>query len=99
MSKDLFEFGKTMTAMFTPTTKLVNFSWKYYLTNRTMFFLAIVSLGHVLGIKRIGAKFKSMMLSNSVTTILYRIILLLLFAMDILYVVNSTYSPFIYFQF
>lgn len=98
MSKDITEFRDTIEAMFMYTHREENFTWQYYLTNRALLFLIISVLGQVFGLKKIKNIINSYF-STNVGIIVKRISLILLFVVDILYVVNSTYSPFIYFQF
>lgn len=100
----LFSAGGASTAletyllMFKTNSRDVNFSWKYYLTNRTLLFLSIALIGHVFGIEPIRAKMEAM-ITTKIGIALKRVLLIFLFLIDIFYVVNSTYSPFMYFQF
>ena len=99
MSKDLPTALQTFANMFAPmTTDVVNFTWRYYLSNRTLLFLIVIIIGHIFAIGKLRDKTQLILASNA-GVIVKRIILLLLFVVDILYIVNSTYSPFIYFQF
>ena len=99
MSKDLPTALQTFANMFAPmTTDVVNFTWRYYLSNRTLLFLIVIIIGHIFAIGKLKDKTQLILASNA-GVIVKRIILLLLFVVDILYIVNSTYSPFIYFQF
>ena len=98
MSKDLPTVGQTYMSMFIPMASNVDFTWKYYLSNRTMLFLVIVIVCQLFGITRIKGKIQ-LLLASKTGDVIKKIVLLLLFVVDVLYIVNSTYSPFIYFQF
>ncbi|MBO4508520.1 MAG: MBOAT family protein [Spirochaetaceae bacterium] len=98
-SISLKEAWQNYVNMFVPMTDgIVNFTWRYYLTNRTLLFLIIAVLGHFFGLERVACILKKI-LNTGTGIVIKRIALLLLFIVDVLYVVNSTYSPFIYFQF
>ena len=99
MSKDLSTAVQTYENMIIPMTmSTVNFTWRYYLSNRILLFLIICIIGHVFSIGKLKNKIQMFFTSN-VGNVIKKICLLLLLVVDILYVVNSTYSPFIYFQF
>lgn len=99
MSNDLTYAIQTYKSMFIPmTTDTVNFTWRYYLSNRTLLFLIVAIVGHLFGLEKIRDKMKQVFSTNG-GDLIKKLLLLLLFVIDILYVVNSTYSPFIYFQF
>ena len=89
---------ESIRGMFESTGAKLNFTWRYYLTNRSMLFIGLAIIGHLFGLKLIADKTKRMLDSN-VGGVVKRMLLLLLFAVDIMYVVSSTYSPFLYFQF
>lgn len=76
----------------------VNFGWQYFLTRKICTLLIIAGIGAVLPVFNVPE-----LLAKKNDTVLFcftkRIILVLLFVLDIIFVVNSTYSPFIYFQF
>ena len=98
MSNDVKTGWQTIVKMFESTNAELNFTWRYYLSNRTVLFLGVIVFGHVFGIKRIEGCLSKFMASNS-GMVLRRLLLLMLFVVDILYVVSSSYSPFLYFQF
>ena len=99
MSKDLTTALSTYQSMVVPmTTATVNFTWRYYLSNRILLFLVIAIAGHLFGVEKLKNKIL-LLLETDTGMVLKRLALILLFVVDILYVVNSTYSPFIYFQF
>ncbi len=99
MSRDISSAVQTFKYLFAPMTAgQVNYTWRYYLSGRTVLLIAVAVAGHVFGIRKLNAKARTL-LGTRGGTVVRRVALLLLFAVDILYVVNSTYSPFIYFQF
>lgn len=99
MSKDLASACQSICYMFIPmTTETINFTWRFYFGRRIMLLLFIAVIGQLTGIESIHNYIEKTS-STSIGSLIKRIILLLLFVVDILYVVNSTYSPFIYFQF
>lgn len=99
MSTDIMDAWKNYTGLFVPMTEAtVTFTWRYYLTNRAAMFLVIAIVGQVFGIGKVN-NMVQMVWNTNVGSALKRILLLLLFVADILFIVNSTYSPFIYFQF
>ena len=99
MSKDMSAAVQTLKHLFVPmTAERVDFTWRYYLSGRTILLVAVAIIGHVFGIRKLNRKARTL-LSTRGGTLVRRVMLLLLFAVDILYMVNSTYSPFIYFQF
>ena len=98
MSNDVKTGWQTITRMFETTNEDLNFTWRFYLTNRTKLFFGLIVFGHVFGIKRIEERVGKLMASNG-GMLLRRMLLLSLFVVDILYVVSSSYSPFLYFQF
>ena len=97
-SGDLSVACQTYRNMFVSMSDHVNFTWQYYLTNRTILFLIIAIAGFIFGIRGIHEKVTGL-INTEAGTVIKRGLLLALFVADILYVVNSSYSPFIYFQF
>lgn len=77
----------------------VYYSWRYLLDARTLVFLAVAVLGATaLGspsLKRLAVRFTA----SAAGTAVYELVLLALFILSILFMVNATYSPFIYFQY
>lgn len=78
--------------------QLLNFTWRYYLTRKIVIMLGIAGIGAVAGAVRLPEKVR-MWGSTGWRTGVYRVLLLVLLVIDMMFVVNSTYSPFIYFQF
>lgn len=98
-AEELGDLAHTIQQMFTGTTaKGLNFTWEYYLTNRAVFLLVIASLGAVAGIFKDNKHITSIQNKTGVM-IAKKAILILIFAIDILYMVNRSYSPFMYFRF
>ncbi len=97
-SGDLDAATQFYSAMFKPMSAQVNFTWIYYLSNRTKLFLLIVIIGHVFGVDRVNQYVKNAM-NTTVGAVIKKVLLISLFIIDVLYVVNSSYSPFMYFQF
>ncbi len=98
MSADLKIAWKVITTMFAPTSGTLNFTWRYYLSNRTKLFFILIVIGHVFGLKAIHDRVSKVMSCRG-GVLVKRTLLLLLLGLDLMYVVSSTYSPFLYFQF
>ena len=89
----------TYVAMFTWVhSSAVNFGWQFFLTRKIGTLLIIAGIGAVLPLFKIPDSISNVR-NTSFGFIFKRIVLLLLFLLDIIFIVNSTYSPFIYFQF
>lgn len=97
-TEDIYVLPQILKTMFSTKNTDINFSWQYYLTNRTIIFLIIAIVGHILGMNLMQRGAKSV-LNTNVGIVLKRIVLLAIFIIDILYVINSSYRPFMYFQF
>ncbi|MBQ3690749.1 MAG: MBOAT family protein [Bacteroidales bacterium] len=77
----------------------LNFSWEYYFDNKIKITLLIAILGSIVGyIPFVKTKIEQFLQYN-VCKITKAVVCLLLFVVSILFIINSTYSPFIYFQF
>ncbi|MBR5959584.1 MAG: MBOAT family protein [Clostridia bacterium] len=98
MSKDILTACQIYTGMFTPSNVSVDFTWQYYLTNRILVFLIISIICQLFGVEKARKRIQGLLASKT-GNIIKKVFLLMLFVIDVLYVVNSTYSPFIYFQF
>ena len=102
MSTDLNDAMYTFKRLLKPLDISVNYTWRYYLSNGSIVCIVIVVLHHIYGIivnksnlhNRIPTKTHTALFSC-----LKRIILLLLFVIDVMFIVNSTFHPFLYFQF
>ena len=77
----------------------VLYTWKYYFDARIIVFALIGIIGATLfgseRVKKLHQKF----ISTPAGYFVQEIVLLVIFAATILFIVNSTYSPFIYFQY
>ena len=99
MAKDLPSAIDNYKKLFIPmTSDTLNFTWQYYLSGRIVVFLFIAVLGCATGTAIIKKRIDTLLHTVPGITV-KRISLILLFAVDILFVVNSTFSPFLYFQF
>ena len=98
MSDSLKSGWETITKMFERTGGELNFTWRYYLSNRCVLFLGLIVAGHIAGLRAISERLHKVF-DSSAGGMLKRALLLMLLAVDIMYVVSSTYSPFLYFQF
>ena len=99
MSPDLNEAGTILRLMFfkeVPHT--YNFTWRYYLTNRVMLLLVVAAAGSFCDGLLKNGRIQSIG-NKPAVSLLLKIAVLCLFILDIMFVVNSNYSPFIYFQF
>lgn len=98
MSSDMEEAGKNYIGLFIPLSKgIVNFTWQYYLSRRISILLIIVLISSLKGIDKIDISIKTVFETKAGGY--KRVLFLLLFIIEILFAVNSTYSPFMYFQF
>ncbi len=77
----------------------IPYTWKYYLDGQMIFFIVAGVLGAtVLGDKRIKAAYEKGVATKA-GYLVQEIVLLALFIVAILFMVSSTYNPFIYFQY
>lgn len=78
---------------------IIPYSWQYYFDMKIVTLIVIGIFGSTLfGSKKIGDLSQKIFLSE-VGFVVKELCLLILFIMSILFMVNSTYSPFIYFQY
>ena len=99
MTPDMIDLRATILGMFRPmAAELVDFSWRYYLSGKIMLFLGVAIAGSFTGADIIKNKIK-VVLDTNTGVVIKRVLLLILFLIDILFIVNSTNSPFLYFQF
>jgi len=82
-----------------------DFSVGYYLNSKTVFFLVIAILAAVPWAqvlpRRLACSLSAFTLAQpgTIPSIIRRVVLLLLLVISLLFIVNSTYNPFIYFRF
>lgn len=85
--------------MFTFTgINTLNFTWKYFLSKKIVILLSIAAIGSVFDALPIKEKIEGLS-STSWGSVIRYILYIMLFVISILFVVNSSYSPFLYFQF
>ena len=99
MSESCQQAAQTILALFgRGVSGSPDFTWQYFLRLKVILLLVIAVAGSLIGAVRFPESWKSILCSDK-TLIIRRALFLLLFAVDILFIINSTYSPFIYFQF
>lgn len=99
MSDDLSSAWESYRLLFAENAgATLNFTWQFYLTNKIAILLAVAGAGAVCGAVHLPDTVRAK-LNRGAAVVLYRCVLLLLLVIDILFVVNSSYSPFLYFQF
>lgn len=99
MATDLTAAVDSWKSMFTPVDpSTVNFTWQYYLTFKTAVLLGIAAVGAVAGIGSIPDRVRQCTCTTA-GALIQKAAYLMLFVVAVLFVVNSTYSPFLYFQF
>ena len=74
------------------------FTWRFYLTGKIIILLALAVFSSVAAFIKLPESIKKKLNSCPMTG-LKRLSFLLVFAADIIFIVNSSYSPFLYFQF
>jgi alginate O-acetyltransferase complex protein AlgI len=98
MSEDINAALTTIGSMFVPQAGIANFTWRFYLTRKVFVLLLVAAAGSVCD--EFFKKFKnSDFLSSTAFVVIKRCVLAILFIVSILFIVNSSYSPFLYFQF
>ncbi|MCR4839938.1 MAG: MBOAT family protein [Lachnospiraceae bacterium] len=98
-SDSLTAFGKEVAAMFdfvSPDGMV--FTWRFYLNGKIFILLAIAVFSSFAALIKLPEAVKKNA-ENAAVLAIRRLALLALFAVDIIFIVNSTYSPFLYFQF
>ena len=98
MSNDIGEALTTYAAMFTPVHNTINFTWRFFFTRRILLLIVIGGLGSIGGFRGIYCFLKTK-IENTTYMIIKKSVMIMLFFIDMLFLVNSSYSPFIYFQF
>lgn len=98
--QDLSQIGTVFSAMLgkTPAGDIL-YTWQYYFDARILTLAAVGILGAtVFGSGKVQEMYRRVVATKA-GYLLQEVVLLLLFAVAILFMVNSTYSPFIYFQY
>ena len=102
MSPDVNSAFAFYRSLFSKTDTILNFSWRFFATRRTITILTIAALGSLSGLFFLKEDRKEKLqkvLDRPYILWARYIVLLAIFALDILFLVNSSYSPFIYMQF
>ena len=92
-------FWDTVTLMFSRNAGVKNYSLVYFLTPKNITLLLAAALFSVAGTWKWVIRLHEKTERSMVLGILRRALLLVIFAVSLIFVVNSTYSPFLYFQF
>lgn len=98
MSPNLKETGLFYKRMFVFSSKLVNFTWRFFLTRKILIILVIAAVLAILGRFKWSEKISKHMQKTYFVWIKY-VFLIGLLVLSILFIVNASYSPFIYMQF
>ncbi len=99
MNKDFASTMQNFRRMTQYAQRPVNFSFRYFFDTRIIALLAIAFLGSMFSLVP-NLKKKCVAFFETVQgTVIKDVLLLLLFVLSISFIVNSTYHPFIYFQF
>lgn len=99
MSPDLHSAGETYKALFVSSAAgTPNFTLRYFLSRKILLLLAVAAAGAVAGAVPLPKRISDAA-GTKAGVVIRQVLLIGLFAVDILFVVNSTYSPFMYFQF
>ncbi len=77
----------------------VNFTWKYYFDTRTLLLMLVGTLGALCLNARWAKLLMEKVKNKPILFSIAQIILLLLGGLSVMFMINSTYSPFIYFQY
>ncbi len=95
MASDVSDAFSTYAALFA-ASPAVNFTWRYFLTRKLAVLLVIAALGSVAGALPMSEERRKRLWAPAPWKLA---VYLVLFAVSVLFVVNSSYSPFLYFQF
>lgn len=91
------DFGKIMLGL--TSFESINFTWQYYFTRKVVILALIGFLGAtLLAWEKIKSLYQKIAALKS-GFFIQEVLLLIVFVICILFIVNSTYSPFIYFQY
>ena len=93
---DMTDAGKIFMALASSSGGAVpNFTWKFFMTKRIIVFLVLAFAGALGAISKLNGLLQSR-LSANVYDMLEKFILLVIFAADIIFVLGSAYTPFVY---
>lgn len=77
----------------------IPYTWQYFFDRKIVFLAAVAIVGATfLGLPKVQALYRSTK-QKLWGSVIYQLIVIVLFVVSILFMVNSTYSPFIYFQY
>ena len=102
MSPDIGSAGTIIKSLFSHAKAPVDFTWRFFATRKIVLILLAAGIGSLGGLllEKKGAKERiSSWMERPYITGFKKLALLALFVIDILFLVNSSYSPFIYMQF
>lgn len=96
MAPDIAAAGTIFKALFiSPGGAVPNFTWQFFMTKRIIVFLVIAAAGAFGVFHKIGELIR-IGLGTAAYDITEKILLLVLFAIDIMFVLGASYIPFIY---
>lgn len=98
MAPDLPAAAEFFQAMFCSQEALPDCTWEFFLTQKVIMLLAVAAIGSILGATPIPRAMWAWT-QRGIGLVLRKMTMLVLFAMSIMTIVNSSYSPFLYFQF
>lgn len=87
--------GTFKSLVVSPGGSLPNFTWQFFMTKRTAVFLIVAAAGAFGALRKIGVWIKLRM-SPEAYELADKILLLILFALDIMFVLGNPYTPFVY---
>ena len=79
--------------------EMITFTWEYYFTTRIVVMILIGCIGATLFSRKFFETSLAKVNQNKALFALQEVGILLLLILSVIYIVNSTYSPFIYFQY
>ena len=97
--EDLGDVGALLASVFRPAGGDITFTWQYYFNGKCLFFMAAAWLWSALPGLRICREWREKALRRPVWQVLTAVAMLGLLVIAVIYMVNSTYSPFIYFRY
>lgn len=77
----------------------IDYTWKYYLDAQIISFVIIGALLSFIPGTKIFKYYYNKLITNKLGLALHNLLLIIVFVLSILYIVNSSYTPFLYFQF
>lgn len=79
----------------------VEATWEFFLTKKVLIILLLAVAGNLIGLipEKFRAKAKNYIGEKPIASIGQKVLYLAIFAITIVFIINSSYSPFLYFQF